>query len=49
MRWVTYLSPAAGTERPALLVDGALHGPVLELRAADRVRLPRHPPGARAM
>ncbi|MDT7615713.1 MAG: hypothetical protein QOF00_3160 [Pseudonocardiales bacterium] len=26
MRWATYVSPLAGTERPALVVDGVLHG-----------------------
>jgi 2-keto-4-pentenoate hydratase/2-oxohepta-3-ene-1,7-dioic acid hydratase in catechol pathway len=33
VRWATYHSPAAGAERPALLVDGALHG----LRGDERL------------
>jgi 2-keto-4-pentenoate hydratase/2-oxohepta-3-ene-1,7-dioic acid hydratase in catechol pathway len=49
MRWVTYVSPAAGTERPALLVDGALHG----LRGGEQLvdllgRLPEAAERARA-
>jgi 2-keto-4-pentenoate hydratase/2-oxohepta-3-ene-1,7-dioic acid hydratase in catechol pathway len=44
MRWVTYVSPAGGGERPGLLRDGAVHGlrgtaRLLDLLGDDRGRL----------